>query len=363
MRRNGFKNILIVRLSAAGDVLHAMPAAAAIKKAFPDCRMSWAVEPLSAPLVRAFHAVDEVIALDRKALNREAKNPLKSLAAAKRIALFMRDLKKRRFDLAVDFQGNLRSATITFLSGAKVRLGFSPGAVREFLPFAYTRAVPAERGIHKIEKDFLLAEAVGAAGKPEPPGILFPLGEPELESFISSVFQSGPVAVLHPGVSRFGAFKAWPIEKYAALGDKLADGLGLKVVFTYGPGEEEGAAAAKEKMKHAAFLSVPTRTIADLGRILTKASLFIGADTGPLHLANAIGIPTVGIYGPKNPSVYGPYFEPKAVVCSAAPCAPCEKRKCDEAICMDGIGVEDVFAAAKTVFGRKKQALNRVPRI
>ncbi len=341
-----FKNILIVRLSAAGDVLHAMPAVSAIRRAMPAAKVSWIVEPLSAPLVRAFEPADEVIILDRKTLNRDIKNPLTVLPTAAKTAAFFRGLRKKKFDLAVDFQGNMRSAFVTAASGARVRVGFSPAASREFTHGAYTRQVSARPGMHKVDKDFLLADALGAEGAPERTPLVFPGSAVER---MDEIFETagGPFAVLHPGVSGFGSFKAWPAGNYAGLGDRIAEEASIKIAFTWGPGERETAEKAAAMMEHEAVVAPETRDLAELGCILAHAKVFVGADTGPLHLANFLGTPVVGIYGPKAPAVYGPYFKPGTVVRNEkCDCSPCDLRKCEDPVCMTGIGVEEVAAAA-----------------
>jgi lipopolysaccharide heptosyltransferase I len=343
-----FKNILIVRLSAAGDVVHAMPAVCALGRVMHGARISWVVEPLSEPLVRALPCVHETIVLDRKALNRGIRSPLTALPTVGKVTGFLSGLRKRKFDLAVDFQGNMRSAFVTAGSGARVRVGFSPGSSTEFTANAYTRHVGAARGSHKVDKDFELVRALGGTGAPERVRLDFSENNgKQVDEFLELVAPNDEgVAVLHPGVSTFGSFKAWPAENYAGLAKRIINDLGLKVCYTWGPGEELAVDQALSMSGEGAFKSPATRDLGELARLISPAAVFVGSDTGPLHLANAVGTPVVGLYGPKDPRIYGPYFEPRAVVVNeSCECSPCEKRKCDDVVCMTGISVDAVFEA------------------
>lgn len=346
-----FRNILIVRLSAAGDVVHAMPSAGALKNAFPSARLTWVAEPLSVPIVRGYPGVDEVITLDRKALNRGARNPLTAIPTAGKLAGFFRELRSRGFDLAVDFQGNMRSAAVTAGSGAKARVGFSPGHAREYVPGAYTKQVAVRRGLHKVEKDFELVRALGVPGEPERVDIGFTEQEKGMaDEFFAQI--GGDAVIMHPGVSTFGSFKAWPVEHYARLAEAVAGELGMSVVLTWGPGEEETVEAVVRETGVEVAVSPKTGTMRELACVLSRARAFVGADTGPLHLANMVGAPVVGIYGPKDPGIYGPYFEPRRIVRSeTCACSPCDKRRCDDPVCLSELSPERVFEALAELLG------------
>jgi ADP-heptose:LPS heptosyltransferase len=153
--------------------------------------------------------------------------------------------------------------------------------------------------------------------------------------------------ILHPGVSAFGAFKAWRIEGYAALARSLKAKQGARVAVAWGGGAELEAAKQVVKLAEgAAELAPETRSILDLAALLKRAALFVGADSGPLHLAAALGTRVVGLYGPKDPRTYGPYWENARVVRKGVKCSPCTLRRCARPECMTLLTANEVQEAA-----------------
>jgi ADP-heptose:LPS heptosyltransferase len=160
---------------------------------------------------------------------------------------------------------------------------------------------------------------------------------------------------IHPGTSEFGAFKRWPGPSYAALADRLTAELDASVVVTWGPRERGVAEDVIRQMTRQGILGPQTRSVKDLSALLEHVDLFIGGDTGPMHIASAMGTPVVAIFGPKDPAIYGPYGEKRLIVRKDLPCSPCTKRRCDNPICMTSVTPDDVLEAAR-------RALTRWPR-
>lgn len=331
--------ILIVKLSSIGDVVHAMPAAAALRRAFPDAHMTWAVERVAAPLLVGSPMLDDVVVLD----TRRWRRTLRSAATWRAAAASVRALR-RRFDLAFDFQGLLKSAAIMRLSGAAVRIGFATDVLREPASrFAYTRQVAVAAAEHVIRKNLRLAAAGGAAA-PERYEFPFPpLDEPaaavarRLESLGAERF-----VILNPGGG--WVTKLWPAERFAALADIVWDRFGLASVVTCGPGEEALAQAITSGARTGRAAYVPT-TLLEFVALARRARLFVGGDTGPLHLAAAAGAPIVGVYGPTEPERNGPFAPQDRTVGRDIPCrVNCHRRTCNQHICME-IPVESVAQA------------------
>ena len=153
-------------------------------------------------------------------------------------------------------------------------------------------------------------------------------------------------AILHPGTSAFGAFKRWPAERFGRLAARLRAETGLIPLITWGPGEQDLADRAAQASGGSAVISPRTRTIQDLAALIAGGSLFVAADSGPLHIANCLGVPCVALFGPKDPALYGPYFQPSVTVRRDIDCSPCGRRSCPDPVCMTGLEVDTVLKAA-----------------
>jgi heptosyltransferase-1 len=267
--------ILVVRLGAMGDVLHALPAAASLKRSFSECQLSWAVKPRFRELLDGAGLVDDIIPIDRS-----------SYSSVRDAA---RRLREGRFDLAIDFQGLVQSALVAALPGAEI-FGFDATHVRE-RPAAlfYTRAV-STRSAHVVDMNLDLAAAAGALHRvvefPLPPGT--PEGElPEAPFLLAAPFAGW-------------ASKQWPLGHYAALAPLLRDELGLTLVLNGAPSQ-----AADLARVPGAFVHIST--ISGLIDATRRATATLGVDSGPMHLAAALGRPGVAVFGPTDPARNGPY--------------------------------------------------------
>jgi heptosyltransferase-1 len=268
--------LLVVRLSAFGDVIHTIPAVVALRDALPQIEIAWAVEPAYAELVELVAGVKAI------------RVSLKKWSAA-RIREAVRSV--RGYDDAIDFQGLIKSALIARVSGARLRYGFARDVIRE-KPAAWfvNRPIAIERSRHVVEWNLALARALAPAIEGVPMVDFSPFaGDPsgKLRAFANRI-------VFLPGAGR--PEKQWPADRFA----ELARRLGGDVLVACGPGEEPiGRAIGAE-------LAPPT-TFRELAFLLRGARLVIGGDTGPLHLAAVLGVPIAGLYGPTDPSRNGPY--------------------------------------------------------
>ena len=306
------ERLLIVRLSAMGDVIHTLPAVHALREAFPKAHIAWLIEERWVELLCAPGSarrgvrsalrplVDEVHTVNLKAWGKS----LLSLSTLQRVATIWNDVRDAHYDTAVDLQGAMRSALLARLSGARVVYGAaqpreSPASLW------YTRKVVA-RGRHVIDQNLSVAEALCEPPKTSTSDISrdFP-HDPQAEARIERRLADlgiSEFAILNPGAG-WGA-KRWPAERYGEVARKLADE-GVPSVLNYGPGEEELISAAKAASGGTA--RAMSCSITELIALTRRARLFIGGDTGPLHLAAALRIPVVAIYGPTDPARNGPY--------------------------------------------------------
>lgn len=344
-------HFLVVRLGALGDVVNTMPAVAALRRACPTSRITWIVEPPADALVTCLREVDAVIPFPRKRWQAQLTRPWRWGGVPSRALRFFRDLRQGKPDVALDFQGNLRSALVAGLSGAPRRVGFPRDQSREFSHLVVTDEAAVPKGIlHRVEKHLALVRHLFPEARYERPHLVIPQSDEEAAAeFLAKHRGPGPVVVIHPGASAFGAFKRWPTDRFGRVAGMLGDQDQATVVLTWGPGEREIAEAARSASGDRAVLAPATTNLSRLAALLRQADVVIGGDTGPLHLAAALGTHVVGVYGPKDPRIYGPYGTGHAVVRHSVPCSPCTKRRCSHLRCMTAIEPADVFEAARTV--------------
>lgn len=354
--------ILIVRLSALGDVVHVLPALAALRAAHPDAFIGWAVEDRAASLLEGHPHLDRVHVVPRAAWSKVLRSdPLSVLRSLRKT---LRDLRRERYDVTLDFQSNLRSSALAWASGAPRRIGQPRPFAKEGSRALVTEtpdAVP--RDAHKIERNLALLEPLGLARATMMPRPRPTLAEPAAARALADAFAAGPGqrVIIHPGVSAFGALKAWREDRFADLARRLvADG--ARVFFAWGGAAEEALARSLAARAPGAAITPKTSSILELAAVLRRADLVIGVDSGPLHLAAAVGAPVLGLYGPKHPGTYGPFWTPSEVVRAGLECSPCRYRRCprpDVAVvegtggaqrispCMDRLDVSAAHVAAR----------------
>jgi lipopolysaccharide heptosyltransferase II len=222
-------------------------------------------------------------------------------------------------------------------------------------------ALPSSARMLRAEKAAALAQAVVPQLKLRP----VTLAEDErnaahVAQFLQTFTGDGPLVVLHPGTSAFGRFKRWPAARFGETAARLQRDLGARCVVTHGPGEEELASEVVGASSGAARLP-PKFTLGELVELLRRASVVIGADTGPLHVAALLMRPVVAIFGPKDPAIYAPCGTRSEIVRANLPCSPCTKRRCDHVRCMECISAEDVAAAAERLLNHEVAANGQDP--
>jgi len=330
-------NILIVRLGALGDIVHAVPAAAALRNAFPDARIDWLVEARHRPIVDLVSVIDRAIVLERP-----------SIAGWLDVSRRMREV---RYDVAIDFQGLMKSAVLARASGARRVIGFSIWHLREkgARPFysEIHRDTPAERADHIVRQNLALLRSLGVTDVT----IRFPLADVSaraLEEIYSVLGGRHPFALINPGAA--WPNKRWPPDRFGEIAGFLRDVRGLTSFVLWGPGEEGLAGAVVETSGGAARVAPPTR-LADLLALSRAASLMVSGDTGPLHIAAAVGTPAVSLFGPTDPQRNGPWNADDVSVSRYGVCGCHYERRCRKAEwCLESIAVPEVTAAIQQRF-------------
>ncbi len=336
--------ILIVKLGAIGDIVHALPALAAIRLALPDAEISWAVERRSAEILRGNRLIDDLIELDTRAL-RSGRIVRDRLPEASRQ---WNALRARKFDVALDFQGLLKSATIAKLSGAPRRCGFSRSNLREPASrVLLTETFDVPPRTHVIRKNLILAENALRISVPFD-DFEFPIFTDEFHRLEAEkiVEQTGEnFAILNPAGG--WTTKLWHAEKFGALADRLWEENGLISVITTAPNERELAERAlRNSNSGKVFTAQPS--LKGFYELAKQAKIYVGGDTGPTHLAVAAGAPVIGIFGPTewwrngSPNAGDICVERLDINCRA----DCHRRNCSNWVCLD-IQTETVLRAVQ----------------
>lgn len=293
-----YKRILIIKMSSLGDIIHALPTLSVLRRTFPEAEITWAVHPAFAGLLPGKPWIDEIYYVDRKRI--------KNLPYLMQVR---RDLHARHFDLVIDLQMIAKSALIAALSGGKKKAGYWDGREGSFLVSKPLKG-PHWKG-HIIEQLLDVAAALGG----DTSRFSFPIREHEKEKEavrerLAAAGVSGPYAVLVPGTR--GERKKWPITSWGELARGLI-AAGTPVVISGAPGEEAMGQAITEAAPGALNLIGKT-SLLELAALDEMAALHISCDTGPLHIANAMGTPLIALFGPTLPDRSGPFGNPSADV-------------------------------------------------
>ena len=299
-----------------GDVLRAIPAVRLIRTALPDAAIHWIVEPPWHALLEGHRDLDGVVLAPRREWASASLRPGVWPAPLGSLRRFGRSIRGLRPDLAVDFHGNLRSGILARWSGAPVRLGYAGHEQKEGNRLLTTHRIPSgDRRTPRIERNLALVRALGFADEPLPACEL-PLlaaGEDEARAIVHALPGARTdLAVVSPGASLRQAYKRPPAELLAAACAHLAR-RAIRPLVVWGPGEEPQARAVVEAAGGHAVLAPPTG-LASLAGLLSRSRLFVGGDTGPMHLACAVGCPVIAVYGPTDPLVNRPWSEHFRVV-------------------------------------------------
>ena len=333
--------VLIVKLGSIGDIVHTLPALAALRAGLPQAEISWVAERSAAEILKDNPVLDRLIEVDTKALRRGLMSG-ETLRAPRQQ---LRRLRASAFDVALDFQGLLKSASIARLSGAQRVFGYSRAGLREpASSLLLSKRIDVPVNVHVIRKALLLLE--GALGVPVPENLSFPINvtnDQEREARNVAAEAGGKYAILNPG----GGWptKLWSAERFGKLADRLWSSYGISSLVTYGPGELELAEAVRGLSVSGKAMPV-SLSLKGFYSLARGASVYVGGDTGPTHIAVAAGTPIVGLFGPtewwRNGS---PRAEDICVERNDIDCrVDCHRRSCSKWICMD-IDVERVFEA------------------
>jgi heptosyltransferase-1 len=337
------RSIVIVKLSAIGDVLHGVPVAVALKRAFPSARIGWAVEGRAADVLAGHRAVDHLFRLPRRWL----KSPAAVLTLRQQLRAFAPDV-------AIDLQGLLKSGVATWLSGARLRIGFARPVAREQSWLAYTNPVRPV-ATHVVDRNCDLLVPLGIReSRPTFDMPRWPVSRERVHHWLGALRLPEPPVIINPGAG--WASKRWPPERFAALARALHRRHGIRPIIVWGGGEERALAEQIAAEACGEAIVAADTSLQDLGELFRLARVVISGDTGPLHLAAAVGTPCVGLFGPVPASRNGPYGREHACVEPPEAFRPAWDDRKTDAAAMAAIDVDSVLAAAETLLSRSRAA-------
>ena len=346
-------NILIVKLSAIGDVVHTLPSLAALRKLYPKSHITWVVEEASSDIIRGHPHLDRVIISRRKRWIENLKKFHYIKITISEIRLFIKTLRDRKYDLVIDFHGLSKSSMIVILGGGKRKLGYD--SMQELSGLFLNEKIPEDMEKHAVDRYLDFIRYLGT--DIDNPEFYIPIEE-ENRTRVETLLKANGIDINEPFVTvnpvAFWDTKLWEDVKFARLCDRIAEDLKQKVVFTGNSGD--GRIKHIQSMMNFPSVNLEGQTtLKDLAYLYKLSVLLVTTDSGPMHIAAAMNAPTVALFGPTDPSRTGPYGKGHIVVRKKMSCSPCFLKKCDTKRCMKEITVEEVFEAAMQVVNSEKE--------
>ena len=345
-----FKDILIIKLSAIGDVVHSIPFLEVMHRRFPHARIDWMVEENAYGVVKGHPALNRVIVSPRQAIAKKIKNPKEWLWISKEAIQFLQELRLYQYDLVIDLQGLLKSGVLLGLSRGRKKMGMQ-GAREGAWYFTNEPAIPVHYNQHAIDRYIEVARYLGChilewSGK-------IPFGACEqkgLGRILSGkdISPNSPMVAINP-VARWQT-KLWYPEKFAHVADKIHEDIGCDIIFTGSRSDRPVIDFILQHMNTRAFNLAGETSLKELAILYSCCMAVVSTDTGPMHIAAAMGTRVVAIFGPTDPRMTGPYGDGHRVLwAERLACTPCFKKLCDKKTCMKSISVDAVVNAVRDI--------------
>ncbi|NLX03942.1 MAG: lipopolysaccharide heptosyltransferase II [Phycisphaerae bacterium] len=341
-----FRNILIVKPSAMGDVITALPILTPLRQKFPQAKIAWLVATRWAPLLRGHPLIDEIVEFDRRRFGYVGR----SWVVSKRFGRFLRSLRDRRYDLVLDLQGLFRSSFLTWATRAAVRIG--PAEKRELGWLFYThRCPPSPTNTHVVDRILSAGQLLDL--DVSNPTFPLPVSDDARQSVARALRdrldRRSDYVTFTPGAT--WASKRWPAQHFAELARMVVDELDLPVVLTGANGERPLCDQVVEQSRSPRVVNLAGQTaLPELVALIAAAKAVVCNDSGAMHLAVALNRPLSVVIGPTNADRTGPYRRPESILQAHCPDAPCLKRTCEKlpdpalpAPCMESVSAKHVF--------------------
>ena len=337
--------ILIVKTSAIGDVIQTLPALNALRKHYPGAHITWLVEEAAADIIKGHPSLDRILVSKRKRWSK-ALLGLSGLSAVKEIYRFIQQLRDTEYDLVIDFQSLLKSSVWIALTRAKRKVGYGQGmehAEHSYI-FLNERIPPVDMDHHAVLRDLMLLEALGIDSKEIV--FNFPIHDHARKQVndlltLHSINEAVFLIAINP-VAKWET-KLWSNQNFAELADRLIEQYGAQVIFTGDADDRKTIETILSRMNGKAVNLSGATSLKTLAALYEKTDVVISTDTGPMHMAAAIGTPVVALFGPTAPWRTGPFGDEHQIVRTGIACSPCFERQCPKLDCMKQIRVQDVL--------------------
>ncbi|PID73278.1 MAG: lipopolysaccharide heptosyltransferase I [Desulfobacterales bacterium] len=344
-------------MSAIGDVIHTLPALCALRRQYPEARITWLVEEAASGIIAGHPAIDRILVSRRKSWISALRKGPDRTAALREAAAFTDELRSEAYDLVLDFQQLFKSAVMVALSRGRIKAGFDRGLahMEESHRALNVRVRPPSMEIHALDRYLDLVRAMGVPVS----GVEYGLPEsPDARQTAADQLRAGgwnghPLIALNP-VAMWET-KCWSDEGFARVADALHRRFGVQTVWTGGPADRDRVEAICGRMREPSINLAGRTTLSELAALYRACRCLVTTDTGPMHLAAAVGTPVAAVFGPTAPWRTGPYGPGHWIVRGTAPCSPCFKRKCrhKDHPCMRSITPDAVLSAVARITGRK----------
>lgn len=348
------RNILLFKLRYMGDVLLTTPAIRLLRRSYPKAQITMVVNKGTEDMVLHSAHIDRILTIDRSIA--KSKNLLHRFQYER---AFIKELRTVQYDLCIDFEYGERGAILSFISGARHRVGQeTPSYWRNWI---YHHRVPFPASTHAVEFNMaLLDKSIGLRTDDKRLELHTAKGDDRyIDTWMSeSGFKKGDeFLVCHPGARWW--FKQWPEDKFAQLADQLQVEMQLKVLFSGGPGDVSTVQTIAAKMTTPCHSLAGQTTPLQLAALIKRAQLFIGNDSGPMHIAAAVDTPVVALFGSTDPAIWQPWTRRSQVIYKSVACSPCDHTGCEmgELNCMRQINVMEVMAAVEQLLGKRSDAI------
>lgn len=379
--------ILIIKLSAIGDVIHTLPALELLRCHFPDSRITWVVEERASGILYGHPLITRLIVSNRKRWLSDLGIPSRWYGLYKEVRHFLAEFRAVHYDLVIDFQGLFKSALLVLLSRGRHKVGYDRTRELSYLVLNHRIAAPSPDE-HAVSRNVALVHAVcqspwaaddrcfqpsrSAALRTEedrhhpasPPTVghaapsaviaLSEMDTQNVEHLLQDAGLDGKKPLIVVNAPAGWESKRWGMSRTAALADLLIERYGARIVYTGATHDDAYIRDILSYMKNPALNAAGRTSLKELACLMKRADLLITTDSGPMHLAATLGTPIVALFGPTAPWRTGPYAAPAEIVNKQLPCAPCFKKKCSSMVCMNGIEVGDVIHAVEKLMEKTK---------
>ncbi len=349
------KKILVIKPSSLGDIVHTLPVVHALRRSHPDCRIGWIVQQGFAGLLEQDRTIDYVYPIAIPSTSDPRAGRLAYLQALTATVSTLRALRRifrqERYDLILDLHASFRSGLLGMAAGRGQRIGFADAREGNTL-FQNQRIPVPEETVHAVDKNLLFCRHLGCAVAGEDFFLACDEGQrARVERFLADQDIGADDLLVYAGPTARWQTKFWPARRWAQLADTLA-GEGVRLVFAGSNADREYIASVGAMMRTPVLNAAGRLDLAAAVALIRRCALYVGLDTGPMHMAAMAGRPVVALFGPTHPERVGPYGVVHRIIrVETLDCLACRRRQCAGMQCMEGIRVEEVAAAVRELLG------------